>query len=88
MIDCSEFSQEFFEESSHVWKKNKVRIGEAMYRYKKNAFPKDAVMPEAAKLTRVQQKQLEKELAKRQSIDEYAPPRVRRSERLRNKTSG
>jgi hypothetical protein len=88
MVDCSEFSQKFFEESSKAWKGNKVRIGEGMYRYKKNAFPKGEDMPEAPKLTRVQQRTLEKEIAKRQGIDEYAPPRVRRSSRLRNKITG
>jgi hypothetical protein len=88
MVDCSEFSQKFFEEASKAWKSNKVRSGEGMYRYKKTAFPKGADMPEAPTLTRVQQKGIEKEIAKRQRIDEYAPPRVRRSSRLRDKTSG
>lgn len=83
MFDCSEFSQEFFEEASTRWKKNKVRVGEAMYRYKKNAFPKEVSVPPVPKLTLKQEKQMEKEMKMRQSIDEHAPPRVRRSARLR-----
>lgn len=85
MYDCSEFSQAFFEEASQIWKKNKVRTGQAMYRYKKNAFPKDLNEPPAWKLSTKKAKELEKELEKRQAIDEYAPPRIRRSPRLREK---
>jgi len=88
MVDCSEFSQKFFEEASKVWKGNKVRIVEGMYLYKKTAYPTEKGVPEVPKLTRTQQRDLEKELAKRQSLDEYAPPRVRRSLRLRNKATG
>jgi len=87
MYDCSEFSQAFFEEASKAWKKNKVRIGEGMYRYKKNTFPVDTSVPAEPKLTIKQQKQMEKEITKRQAIDEYAPPRVRRSPRLREKVT-
>lgn len=77
----SEFTQEFFEESSRLWKANKVRIGEGMYRYKKNAFPKCNEQEQMVKQT----KRIEKELDRRHTIDEYAPPRVKRSSRLRQK---
>lgn len=82
MCDISEFTQSFFDASSKAWKKNKVRYGQAMYTYKKNAFPKGEALEEPT-YTRFQKKQLEKELQRRQAIDEYAPPRVRRSPRLR-----
>ena len=84
MIDCSEFTQGFFDEASKAWKKNKVRKGEAMYRYKKNAFP-PVEEPPVPKLSLQQKKALAKELMNRQDTDEYAPPRTRRSPRLREK---
>lgn len=82
MAGISEFTQAFFEESSKAWKANKVRYGQAMYRYKKQ--PKDLEEP-PYKQSKASQKQTEQELQKRQSIDEYAPPRVRRSQRIRDK---
>ncbi len=82
MSGISEFTQSFFNASSKAWKKNKVRYGQAMYTYKKNAFPNQQEFEEPT-CTASQKKLLEKELTKRQSIDEFAPPRVRRSPRLR-----
>lgn len=82
MYDCSEFTQGFFDDASKAWKKNKVRMEDAMYRYKKNAFP-PVDEPPLPKLTVKQKKANEKELDKRHSTDEYAPPRTRRSPRLR-----
>jgi hypothetical protein len=79
MLDISEFSQSFFDASSEAWKKNKVRYGQAMYKYKKNAFPHDTEMP-SKKATTARN---EKELRKRQTTDELAPPHERRSPRLR-----
>jgi hypothetical protein len=82
MSGISEFTQSFFDASSKAWKKNKVRYGQAMYKYKKDAFPTQDMF-EVLKVSASQKKQLEKELRQRQTIDEYAPPRVRRSPRLR-----
>ena len=82
MPDISEFTQEFFEDASKAWKANKVRYGQASYKYKKNAFPKEKE-ESTFKQTQVSKKQTEKELKKRQAEDEPAPLRERRSPRLR-----
>jgi hypothetical protein len=82
MPGISEFTQEFFESSSQAWKANKVRYGQASYKYKKNAFPKEK-QELASNQTLASKRQTEKELQKRQSIDEPAPLRERRSPRLR-----
>jgi hypothetical protein len=82
MAGISEFTHEFFEASSKAWKANKARYGQAMYRYKKNAFPNDDA-PAALLQTKQSLKQTEKEIQKRQAIDEPAPFRERRSPRLR-----
>ncbi len=82
-MDTSEFTSEFFDASSKAWKANKVRYGQAAYRYKKNAFPKDNTEPPPPIQSSASKKRTEKELAKRQELDEEAPPRVRRSPRLR-----
>jgi hypothetical protein len=79
MAGISEFTHDFFQASSDAWKMNKVRYGQAMYKYKKGAFPKDPEEPKAPKESKLNRK----EELKRQEIDEYAPPRVRRSPRLR-----
>lgn len=84
MAGISEFTHEFFEESSRMWKANKVRYGQAMYKYKKAAFPLDKDEP-PRKQTVASKRRTEAELFKRQSIDEPAPLRTRRSERLRQK---
>lgn len=81
----SEFTHEFFEAASKAWKANKVRYGQASYKYKKNAFLDDLSMPLQPKQTPASKQQTLKELKKRQSIDEEAPPRVRTSPRLREK---
>jgi hypothetical protein len=82
MPGISEFTQSFFDASSKAWKKNKVRYGQAMYKYKTNAFPIDEGEP-LQKQTQTSKKRTEKELEKRQAIDEPAPLRERRSPRLR-----
>lgn len=82
MAGISEFTHAFFEESSKAWKANKVRYGEAMYKYKKTAFPIDKDEPPIQQ-TQTSKRKTEKELRKRQAIDEPAPLRTRRSERLR-----
>ena len=82
MTSLSEFTQSFFDASSKAWKKNKVRYGQAMYKYKKNAFPEDKDEP-SVKQSEASKKRTEKELEKRQAIDEPAPLRERRSPRLR-----
>lgn len=79
MYSTSDFTHKFFQDSSKAWKSNKTRYGQAMYTYKKNAFEKDPDEPPAPKPSR----RNEKECLKRQQIDEYAPPRVRRSPRIR-----
>ena len=81
MPDCSEFTQEFFERSSQAWKENKVRYGQAMYKYKKNAFVADKEVP-PIKQSLASKRQTEKELKKRAELDEPAPLRERRSPRL------
>jgi hypothetical protein len=82
MPDISEFTQSFFNASSKAWKKNKVRYGQAMYKYRNHAFSLEEEIQEV-KLTPKQQKQMNEELQIRQRIDEVAPPRERRSPRLR-----
>lgn len=84
MAGISEFTHEFFEESSHMWKANKVRYGLGMYKYKKNAFLVDKEKP-VKKQTEASKRRTEAELKKRQAIDEPTPLRNRRSERLRQK---
>ncbi len=84
MAGISEFTQEFFEESSRMWKANKVRYGQAMYKYKTKAFPLDKDAP-LGKQTHASRNRTEAELKKRQGLDEPAPLRARRSERLRQK---
>ena len=81
----SEFTHEFFEEASTIWKANKIRYGQASYTYKKGVFQKDCGMPPPPKLSADARKQLKKELEMRQNLDEDAPPRVRKSPRLREK---
>lgn len=83
MPGISEFTHEFFEASSQAWKANKVRYGQASYKYKKNAFPKETAEPEY-KQSQASKRKTEKELLKRQAEDEPAPLRVRRSPRLRD----
>jgi hypothetical protein len=84
MQGLSEFSHIFFEASSKAWKENKVRYGQAMYKYKKNAFP--VILDEPSiKQTQASKKKTETELKKRQSIDEPVPLKTRKSERLRQK---
>ncbi len=81
MAGISEFTHQFFEEASKAWKANKVRYGQAMYKYKKNAFPLDKEEP-PVKQSQASKRQTEKELRKRESIDEPAPLRERRAPRL------
>jgi hypothetical protein len=78
----TEFTQQFFEESSKAWKTNKVKYGQSMYRYKKNAFVPAGDLPKQRILTRAQTKAMEQESLRRSQIDEPVPPRVRRSARL------
>lgn len=84
MAGISEFTQAFFEEASKAWKANKVRYGQAMYSYKKNAFPKDKEEPLSKQSIR-SKKQTEKELQQRQSLVEEAPLPTRKSPRLKEK---
>jgi hypothetical protein len=84
MQGISEFSQEFFDASSKAWKANKVRYGQAMYKYKTTAFP--VVLDEPSiKQTQASKRRTGVELTKRQSIDEPVPLKTRKSERLRQK---
>jgi hypothetical protein len=82
MPGISEFTHQFFEEASKSWKANKVKYGQAMYRYKKYAFPGEKEEP-LSKQTLASRMRTEKELKKRQSEDEPAPLRERKSPRLR-----
>lgn len=84
MAGISEFTHEFFEESSRSWKANKVRCGVGMYKYKKATFPLDKEEP-INKQTQASKRRTEIELKKREAIDEPAPLRTRTSERLRQK---
>jgi hypothetical protein len=84
-MDTSEFTHEFFEASSKAWKANKLRYGQASYKYKKNAFPKDTECPPLPPQSLASKKRTDAELIQRQSLDEFAPPRVRKSPRLREK---
>lgn len=84
MLEPSEFSQEFFDESSRMWMANKVRIGQAMYKYKTGAFPRDKELP-CVKQTVASKRRTRAELRNRQSIDEPAPLKTRKSNRLRQK---
>ena len=34
-----EFTPAFFDAASAAWRRNKIRVGEGSFRYKKNAFP-------------------------------------------------
>jgi hypothetical protein len=82
MSGISEFTQSFFDASSKAWKKNKVKYGQAMYTYKKNAFSPDLDMP-ALKQSKASQLLNQQILIKRQSLVEEAPLRERRSPRIR-----
>jgi len=82
-MDTSELTSEFFDASSKAWKANKVRYGQAAYRYKKNAWTKDPEEPPPPSQSAASKKRTEKELDKRQQLEEEAPPRVRRSPRIR-----
>ena len=84
MAGISEFTQAFFEEASKAWKANKVRYGQAMYKYKKKTFPIDKEEP-TYKQSLKSKKQTEKELLKRQSLQEEAPLPTRKSPRLKEK---
>ena len=84
MPGISEFTQSFFDASSEAWKKNKVKYGQAMYTYRKEAFPKDSDMP-TYKLSRASKRKLEKEYENRSKTDVEAPPPQRKSLRLREK---
>jgi hypothetical protein len=81
MAGISEFTHDFFQGSSDAWKMNKVRYGQAMYKYKAKAFEKDPEEPKAPKVSKLNHK----ECLQRQQIDEVAPPRRKRSDRLRQK---
>jgi hypothetical protein len=37
-----EFTPEFFDQASKAWRANKVRVAEGCFRYKRNAFSKEA----------------------------------------------
>lgn len=78
----SEFTQSFFDASSKAWKKNKVKYGQAMYTYKKNAFPTDTDLP-VVKQSKASRLKIDQELHKRQTLLEEAPLPVRKSPRLR-----
>lgn len=77
-MSISEFTPSFFDASSKAWKKNKVKYGQAMYTYKKNAFPPDPDMP-ALKQSKASQLLNQQVLTKRQSLVEEAPLPERRS---------
>ena len=81
----SEFTQAFFQASSEAWAKNKVRYGQASYRYKANAFAPDLTVPLLLKQSRESKHQTKKELQTRQSLVEEAPLPVRKSPRLKEK---
>lgn len=81
-MSTSEFTQSFFDASSKAWKKNKVKYGQAMYTYKKHAFPLDSDLP-SLKQSKASILKIEQELHKRQSMVEEAPLPVRKSPRLR-----
>ena len=82
MSGISEFTQSFFDASSKAWKKNKVRYGQAMYAYKKNAFKGMENLPEErpSKAALIKNS---REISRRQQLVEEAPLPVRRSPRLR-----
>ena len=84
MAGISEFTHQFFEDASKAWQRNKVRYGQASYKYKKNAFSLCNDEP-YRKQTQASKRRTEAELMKRQAIDEPVPLRMRRSERLRQK---
>lgn len=81
-MSTSEFTQSFFDASSKAWKKNKVKYGQAMYTYKKNAFPSETDLP-VVKQSKASALKIEQELHKRKSLVEEAPLPVRKSPRLR-----
>jgi hypothetical protein len=82
-MSTSEFTQSFFDASSKAWKKNKVKYGQAMYTYKKNAFPEDSDMPPPPVQSKASQLKSQREIIKRQNLKEEAPFPVRKSPRLR-----
>ena len=83
MSSTSEFTHAFFQASSEAWKKNKVRYGQAMYKYKTTAFAPDVTVPPVPKQSRESKEQTKKELRTRQALVEEAPLPVRKSPRLR-----
>jgi hypothetical protein len=82
MSGISEFTQSFFDASSKAWKKNKVRYGQAMYAYRKNAFKGMEELPHD-KISKTAQLKNQREIQKRQGLQEEAPLPPRRSPRLR-----
>lgn len=69
----SEFTEDFFDESSKRWKENKVYIGTGTYKYKKNAFPKEDLPKQPKPALKI----------KLPPVVEKEPPILRRSPRLR-----
>jgi hypothetical protein len=83
MPGLSEFTQSFFEASSKAWKKNKVKYDQACYKYKNKVFPIDTEMPPPPVQSKASMLATQKEILKRQSLQEEAPLPTRRSPRLR-----
>lgn len=78
----SDFTPKAFDAASRAWKANKVRYGQASYRYKKNAVPKDPEEPPVPKQSSASKKATITELERRQKLEEEAPLPVRKSPRL------
>ena len=78
----SDVTSQAFDASSKAWKANKVRYGQAAYRYKTNAFQKDPEEPPLPKQSAASKRQSQKELERRQALEEEAPLPVRKSPRL------
>lgn len=81
-MSTSEFTQSFFDASSKAWKKNKVRYGQAMYAYKKDAFKGMEDLPTET-VSKSALLKNSREISKRQQLVEEAPLPTRRSPRLR-----
>lgn len=81
-MSTSEFTHSFFDASSKAWKKNKVKYGQSMYAYKKNAFPVDESLPRT-RVSAASSRKNSVELEKRQGLVEEAPLPVRKSPRLK-----
>ncbi len=81
-MSTSEFTQSFFDASSKAWKKNKVRYGQAMYAYKKDAFKGMEELPDE-KASKAALLKNSREIQKRQRLVEEAPLPTRRSPRLK-----